>query len=45
MSALVAANLGYGIWQTQWIAGLAWLACYARIAVTITPAGRKTEFS
>ena len=37
MSALVAANLGYGIWQTQWIAALAWLGCYGRLAVALAP--------
>jgi O-antigen ligase len=35
VSALIAANLGYGIWQTQWVAALAWLTCYARLAVSI----------
>lgn len=45
MSALVAANLGYGIWQTQWIAALAWLTCYARLSLALASEARASASS
>ena len=37
-AALSVANTGYGLWQTQWLAALAWLVVYARVAIALRPA-------
>lgn len=38
VATLVIAETGYGIWQTQWIATMTWLVCYAR---ALWPAARR----